>query len=196
MVWILLAFLTLAAGCGSSGGQREPAKQASPPPKITLFYTAPNSVVAGEAAQLCYSVESSTKLTLDPPVERVWPALTRCIEIKPAKPTTYTLTAENAEGVKVTATTEIAIHAARAAGVKIIDISANPEPIQAGQGFQFCVHGQRAKSWKVSAGDWVKPPDSGGGCVIDHPNKTTTYTVTATGASGETDSMQVIATVK
>jgi hypothetical protein len=202
MIWIVIIALALI-GCGGPVSKTEPVKQAGLSPKITMFYVSPSAVAMGESAQLCYSVEDTTKVSLDPPVDRVWPALTRCIEIKPSKATTYTLTAENAEGAKVTATTEVSTHAPEAAsassasrGKMIIDISANPAPIQAGQGFQFCVHGSHASRWKLSAGEWLKPPDAGGGCVVDHPTKTTTYVVTATGATGETDSMQVIATVK
>ena len=110
------------------------------------------------------------------------------------------MTAENAEGAKVTAATEVTTHAPQVVsgskGKMIIDISANPAPIQAGQGFQFCVHGSKASRWKLSAGEWLRPPDAGGGCALDHPTKTTTYVVTAIGASGETDTMQVVATVK
>jgi len=190
---LLFALLGLY-GCGQAV-KPEPKKQAVLPPKITMFYTSPTTVVLGEPAQLCYSVENTTKVSLDPPVDRVWPALTRCIEIKPVKPTTYTLTAENAEGMKVTATTE-ATATVRLPSAKIIDISANPAELVAGQGFPFCVHAMNVKSWKLSAGEWVRPPDSKGGCAVDHPTKTTTYTVTVTGASGETDTMTVIAKVK
>src|SRR6185312_9426614 len=141
---LLLALFGLY-GCGQAP-KPEPAKQAVLPPKITLFYTSPSTVVIGEPAQLCYSVENTTKVSLDPPVDRVWPALTRCIEIKPVKPTTYTLTAENAEGVKVTATTE-ASATARVPVAKIIDISANPADLRPGQGYPFCVHAMNVKSW-------------------------------------------------
>jgi hypothetical protein len=190
----------MLVGCGGQTSKTEPVKQAAPPPKITMFYVSPSTVAVGESAQLCYSVEDTAKVSLDPPVDRMWPALTRCLEIKPSRATTYTLTAENAEGAKVTATTEVSTHAPLPAsaskGKLIIDISANPNPIQAGQGFQFCVHGSHVARWKLSAGEWLRPPDAGGGCVLDRPLKTTTYVVTAIGPSGETDTMQVIATVK
>jgi hypothetical protein len=196
----LAVILVILSGCGSSGPppSDKPAQTAPLPPKIANFYAAPAIIENGQPAQLCYSVESTTKLTLDPPVDRVWPALTRCLEIKPSKTTTYTLTAENSAGTKVTATTEAKVVAAtvKTAAVKIDNVSAPPGTIQPGQGFQFCVHAANAKDWKLSSGQWFAPPESTGGCVTDHPTKTTVYIVTAIGASGDTDTTRVTATVK
>jgi hypothetical protein len=193
----LVGVALMVAGCGSDTSKVEkPA--AVPPPKITMLYVTPGVFENGQSSQLCYSVEDTTKVTLEPPVDRVWPALTRCIEIKPVKTTTYTLTAENATGAKVTATAEAKVVAAtvKLPGVKIIDASAPPGSIQAGQGFQFCIHARNAKDWKLSAGEWFKAPEPTGGCVIDHPRKTTVYVITAIGAAGDTDAIRVTATVQ
>jgi hypothetical protein len=197
----LAVILVILSGCGNSGSPKSDNPASTPPPsppKIANFYTAPGIIENGQPAQLCYSVEGTTKLTLDPPVDRVWPALTRCLEIKPSKTTTYTLTAENSAGTKVTATTEAKVVAAtaKAAAVKIDNVSAPPGTIQPGQGFQFCIHAANAKDWKLSSGQWFAPPESTGGCVIDHPTKTTVYIVTAIGAAGDTDTTRVTATVK
>jgi hypothetical protein len=163
-----------------------------------MFYLSPNVIEIGTTSQLCYSVENTTKVELDPPVDRVWPALSHCVEVKPIQPTTYTLTASNDAGVKVKATVEAKVVPAQVkhSGVKIVNVSAPTAPIQAGQGFQFCIHAINAKTWNLSAGQWFNPPDASGGCAIDHPRKTTVYTITAIGAGGESDTARVTATVQ
>jgi hypothetical protein len=68
--------------------------------KITQLY-APAVLAKGETGKLCYGVVNAKTIALDPPVDRVWPALTRCIEIKPKQTTNYTLTATDAAGHSV-----------------------------------------------------------------------------------------------
>jgi hypothetical protein len=65
--------------------------------KILQFY-APPTIAKGQTGKLCYGVVNAKTVTLDPPVDRMWPALTRCIEITPRKDTVYTLVATDAGG--------------------------------------------------------------------------------------------------
>jgi hypothetical protein len=71
--------------------------------KILQFYAAPAGIARGEKGVLCYSVINAKSVALDPPIDRVWPALNRCLEIRPEKDTRYTFTAEGADGQKVIA---------------------------------------------------------------------------------------------
>ena len=77
--------------------------------KIAQLY-APASLAKGSTGKLCYGVVNAKTVTLDPPVDRVWPALTRCIEIKPARNTTYTLTATDAAGHSVQQSVAVEVH--------------------------------------------------------------------------------------
>ena len=158
-----------------------------------MFYASPSTLRDGEPSKLCYSTEAATAVTLDPPIERMWPALSRCFEINPKKTTTYTLTATNAAGQKTTATTKATVGPP---SVKILEVSVNALEIASGEAFPFCVKARNAASWKLSAGQWRTPPGPSGGCAVDRPTKTTTYTITAVGAMGETDTERVTATVK
>ena len=185
--------LTVLAGCGTPSKQPKRDKAVAPPPKITQFYVTPNVVRDGQPSKLCYSVEGAATVTLDPPVERVWPAYSRCFEVNPTKNTTYTLTAENAGGVKVTATTKATVGPP---SVRILEVSVNALEVHAGEAFPFCVTARHAVSWQLSGGHWRTPPGPAGGCAVDHPTKTTTYVITAVGALGETDTERVTATVK
>jgi hypothetical protein len=71
---------------------------------ILAFYVVPASIGRGEAAQLCYGVSNATSVRLDPPMEGLWPSYSRCLNVSPRKSTTYTLTAQDAQGQMRTAT--------------------------------------------------------------------------------------------
>jgi hypothetical protein len=77
--------------------------------KILQFYTAAREIAAGHKALVCYGVVNATLVRLDPPVERLWPALSRCFEVTPARSTRYTLTAEGADHATVSESLEIAV---------------------------------------------------------------------------------------
>jgi hypothetical protein len=76
---------------------------------IQSFYGSPGVVKRGETAQLCYGVANAKTVTLEPQSEPVWPSYSRCVDVKPAKTTTYTLTAQDANGRSVTQTLEIKV---------------------------------------------------------------------------------------
>jgi hypothetical protein len=61
--------------------------------KILLFYAVPPVVARSGSAQLCYSVANATTVKIDHGVEEIKPSLSRCVPIKPARSTTYTLSA-------------------------------------------------------------------------------------------------------
>jgi hypothetical protein len=66
--------------------------------KILSFYAAPASVHRGQQTTLCYSVAGAMNVTLEPHVDEVWPALSRCVKASPKKTTEYTFTAEDGAG--------------------------------------------------------------------------------------------------
>jgi hypothetical protein len=63
--------------------------------KILNFYAAPGSI---RRARLCYGVTGAKNVRLEPPVEEVWPAITRCVQVSPAKDTEYKLIADDGQG--------------------------------------------------------------------------------------------------
>jgi len=76
---------------------------------ILSFY-GPIEVHRGDQAQICYGVSKAKTVSIDPPVAQMWPSVSRCFEIAPQKTTTYTLTAEDAQGNKKTASFEMKVH--------------------------------------------------------------------------------------
>ena len=71
--------------------------------KILQFYASPGTVVPGEQAILCYGVVNAKSVRIEPEVDVLWPALNRCLYVQPKQETRYTLTAEGADGKRVTA---------------------------------------------------------------------------------------------
>lgn len=76
---------------------------------IQNFYGNPGVVHRGETVQLCYGVANAKVVTLAPQDNPVWPSYSRCVDVKPTKTTTYTLTAQDAAGHSVTQTLEIKV---------------------------------------------------------------------------------------
>ena len=76
---------------------------------IQNFYGSPSEVHKGETVQLCYGVANAKAVKLEPQDNPVWPSYGRCVDVKPTKTTTYTLTAEDGTGHSVTQTLEIKV---------------------------------------------------------------------------------------
>ncbi len=59
---------------------------------IQNFYATPAEIRRGETVQLCYGVANAKTVKLEPQSNPVWPSYARCVDVTPAKTTTYTLT--------------------------------------------------------------------------------------------------------
>jgi hypothetical protein len=77
--------------------------------KILQFYASPAEPAKGERAILCYGVANAQTVRIEPEVEPVWPALSRCFNVAPQKDTRYTLTAEGADGQRATESFQIRV---------------------------------------------------------------------------------------
>jgi hypothetical protein len=65
---------------------------------IRAFYVAPAEIHRGGTAQICYDVANAKTVTLDPPAGEVWASHDRCLDVSPAKTTSYTLTITDSAG--------------------------------------------------------------------------------------------------
>lgn len=75
----------------------------SPEVKILQFYASQPQVKRGERVLICYGVLNASTVRIEPPVEELKPALSRCFETSPARTTTYTLLAEGKDGSRAKA---------------------------------------------------------------------------------------------
>jgi hypothetical protein len=198
---VALAALVLA-GCSSQTPSTPAAKKAEPakpPVAITQFYPTAPRIGRGEQVELCYGVDNATKVALEPPIEKVWPALARCFAIRPASTATYTLTAWDDGGRSASKSVTIEVGGAAtkagAAGPHIIQVTVNKLQIAAGEPVLICYTARNAASVKITPGQGTGQTAERG-CVTDNPKATTTYQVVATGAAGQTDSERVTVKVR
>jgi hypothetical protein len=76
---------------------------------IQAFYANPGAVHRGESVQLCYGVANAKTVTLEPQSNPVWPSYSRCVDVKPTKTTTYTLTIDDGAGNTKTQSLEVKV---------------------------------------------------------------------------------------
>ena len=76
---------------------------------VLNFYASPAAIHPGTHVSLCYGVSNAKSVTIEPDLGSWKPALSRCIDVEPRRTTRYTLTAKNAKGASVTATTEVVV---------------------------------------------------------------------------------------
>ena len=198
----VLACCTLI-GCG---GPEKPVATASKvekapdPVKITQFYTTTPKVPRGEQGLVCYGVENAKSVWISPPKKELSPTISRCIEVEPNGKTAYTLTAEGVDGKQVTQEITLEREGAAAASanktrVRIVNVNISTAEAKPGDAVSICYRVENAQSVTISPTKYKggTQPD---GCVVDQPQKTTTYTVKATGAAGESDQEHVTIKVR
>jgi len=76
---------------------------------IQNFYATPGVIRRGETVQICYGVANAKTVTLKPQPNAVWPSYSRCVDVKPQKTTTYTLTIADASGNAKKQTLEVKV---------------------------------------------------------------------------------------
>ena len=77
--------------------------------KILSFYASPPSIHAGTESLICFGVNAAKSVRIDPPVQDLHPALSRCFAVAPASDTEYTLTAVDGAGHTVSQKLQIRV---------------------------------------------------------------------------------------
>jgi hypothetical protein len=188
-----IAFVALVVmGCSSPPPKTAVKDEAAatPPVRVTQFYPTAPHIGRGERVELCYSVDNASAVTLQPPVEKVWPALTRCFEVRPVATTRYTLTATDSQGRTASKSATIEVGAPKPAGPHIVEVTINKLDIARGEPVVVCYNVRNATSVTITPGQATKE-SAERWCVTDKPSSNTTYQVVATGAGGQTDSERV-----
>ena len=179
----------LLASCSDSG---KPVAQAPPsaPPRTTQLYAPQPTISLGESGTICYGVENAKSVTLSPPVQELSAALARCVEVQPKTRTTYTLTAQGADGKSVSQDIAIEVGSAKA---KIDNVNISAVNVKPGERVSICYTASNALEVTITPPGYHGP--NGRGCAMQHPTRTTTYTIVARGASGDRDQEQVTVNV-
>jgi hypothetical protein len=187
----------LAGGCAKQEKTEQAGEAARPEPvTITQFYASPPSIARGSASLLCYGVDSAVEVRVEPEVEKLRPALTRCFEVKPASTTSYSLIATGRDGSTATRSVTVEVGAAAAAGPKLSNLQINKRAAKPGELISFCFEASGAASVTGAPGRWQNGGSPAKDCLMHQPQRTTTYRITATGAGGQTDTASITVEVK
>ena len=192
--------LLAVAAIGCTRTPTPPAKKeiAIPPPKILQFYGSAGETVAGAPVTICYGVENARAVRLEPAVEKLTPSFNRCFQVTPDRRTTYTLTAEGADGRTVSESFTVSVSGRPAAvsnAQMIRFFATSSAEIGAGQTSTLCYGVAGAKSVKVEPQvQQLKLSDRS--CFLVKPAQTTTYKLTATSPGGRVEFAELTVTVK
>lgn len=190
--------MLLAMACSFQLACSSPTKSVSAlpqrpdPPRITQFYATKPRLAAGDQELLCYGVANAKTVWLSPPRQELSAALTRCVDVTPKETTAYTLTAEGEGGPPATSELTVTLGPPRA---KIVEVTVSSLSVKAGDPVSLCYDVRFARSVAIAPLGFRAGPGNHG-CTIVQPRKTTTYTVSATGVSGDQDEQPVTVTVK
>ena len=193
-----MCLCALAMGACSGGPPKETATErkaapSGPAVKITQFYANPPSIPRGEKALLCYGVESAAFVRIEPPVEKLSPALARCFEVRPKEATTYKLIAEGRTGGTAEQSLTVDVGGARPV---LFDLSVNAPSVKPGQLVSFCFQSKNATAVKGSPGKFQHGGKAAKDCLVHQPQQTTTYEIVASNAQGLTDRASMTVEVK
>ena len=182
---LLCLCVTLLCGCsGSAPPPKDGARTDLPGVKITQFYANPTGIPKGEKSLLCYGVESASAVRIQPPVEDLSPALTRCFEVRPQATTTYTLTAEGRSGGSASQSVTVRVGGAAPA---LFDLAINKTSVKPGELVSFCFQAKNATSVRGGPGKFQRGGAANKDCLVDQPTKTTTYEIIVSNSDGLTD---------
>lgn len=190
-----VALLALSgAFCGGRQPEqprREAAKPSDNRVKILQFYSAAAAVEPGSKTLLCYGVENAVSVRIVPDVEPVKPALSRCLEVAPARTTQYMLTAEAPNQAPATASVTIQVSRGSAGRPPSVTGPSGPNIVSFRLGEKrdgvtlLCYEVEGAEA--VSVEPRALPRTTAlRGCFGVAQNSGATYTLRAYGSNGQT----------
>ncbi len=153
--------------------------------KILQFYAREGNLTQGNPTVLCYGVLNARAVRIEPRVEGVSPALSRCVEIAPLQGTRYTLTAEGNDGHTVSESFVLQVSADPATLPRITYFRIANHKMEGSRHLFLLSFGDQ-NAEEVSIDPPVFPPLHGApnGQFLVGPERTTTYTLTVTGKYG------------
>jgi hypothetical protein len=164
------------------------------PPKVLAFTVNPTLIPANGQAQLCYEVENSNSVSIEPNIGERKPATKECLSVTANQTVTYTLTAHAADGATTTQQITLNVEPAPPAAEIVhfeVERQNSPDDTNAVQ-FRLCYEVRNAAHAEID--------NDGGAVVLDKrhcqqitPQQTTTYTLTATGSDGRIVTRQATA---
>jgi hypothetical protein len=157
-------------------------------PQIIRFEANPVSIAPGGSSTLSWTTTGATTVNITasvgPNVGSV--AVNGSVQVTPAQTTTYTLTATSSDNKSVSAPVQVIVAPANIP--QILTFVANPQTIDAGQSSQLCWQvsgaGPNISGTNIQIDPGVGTNLNSNDCATVKPSVTTTYTLTATNATG------------
>jgi hypothetical protein len=147
-------------------------------PQIIRFEGSPLNIQPGQQSTLSWTTTGATQVSISG-VGAV--TLNGSTTVSPAQTTTYTLSATSSDGKTVTA--PITITVASGTIPQVVVFVATPSTIDAGSSTKLCWQVTGATSISITPG--VGSNLNANDCATVSPSATTTYTLTATNATGQ-----------
>jgi hypothetical protein len=159
--------------------------QTSPPAPwssslITQFYARSAEIVDGERDLICYGAPNAATLRLEPAVEKVAPAVTRCFWVEPKVDTTYRLVAEAADGSTGEASFTVKV---RPAPPVFRMLAVSDKAIPPGEVVTVCYGVEHASGVVLHPLGW-RLPTGAKNCIRFYPKQTMEYALVASGTAG------------
>lgn len=151
--------------------------------RITQFYATSAEITDAEHNTICYGVENAKAVRLEPAVESLTPALTRCFWVEPRRNTTYTLFAEGLDGSRASASFDVRV---KPAPPSILFMAVSAKEIVPGDAVTVCYGVSRASSVRLEPIHWALAP-AAQNCVRFYPSASMKFTLVASGVGGMTD---------
>jgi hypothetical protein len=149
-------------------------------PQIVRFEANPVTIQPGQNSTLAWATNNADKVTITPGPGNVSP--NGSVVVTPTQTTTYTLTATNST-TNQTVTAPVTVVVAPGNIPQIVVFTANPPVIDLGTSTKLCWQVNNATNITITPG--VGSNLNANDCATVSPQTTTTYTLTATNATGQ-----------
>jgi hypothetical protein len=160
--------------------------------KITQFYARAAEMTDAERNLVCYGVRNAKAVRLDPPVEVLSPALTRCFWVEPKQDTTYTLVAEGFDGSQESVSFQVQVGPAPP---HIQFVAVSHAEIRRGEPITVCYGVDHASRVRLEPMGFSLPAIEKN-CTRFYPPRTLNYTLTALDSGGRSDREKFTVKVK
>ena len=196
-LFLFVPLAILSVSCSNSGPQSDPKPAPSAPSaRILQFYASASEIERGEPATLCYGVENARSVRLEPAVEKLTPALSRCFIVTPRADASYKLIvagengAAQSQSVTIRVKERARVRVQESESARVTAFRATPTEIRKGETVTLCFETQNAEQVELD------PPvqrlgSAGSGCFALAPAITTTYTLTAKGKGSDRKQVSV-----
>ena len=151
--------------------------------KILSFYATSGEIRDGDREIVCYGVENARSVRMEPPVEELRPALTRCFAVEPHENTRYRLIADGLDGRQAQESFEVRV---KPALPYILFFAVSHKEIQRGDAVTLCYGVAHSDSVELQPIGWSLAPIAKN-CARFYPKVSHNYTLVAHGAEGFTD---------